>query len=104
MQSYDAVQKTIKGTRHLLLGNGFSIACDPIYGYPNLYEAARPTFNDRIQHAFEHLGTNNFEGVMRLLQDASWLVREYGQDAVSAEMDADLTTVKNALVQAVAKN
>jgi hypothetical protein len=104
MLTYGDVQKAIKGTRHLLLGNGFSISCDSIYAYPNLYEAARPTFNDRIQHAFEHLGTNNFEGVMRLLQDASWLVREYGAQGASDDMQADLTTVKNALVEAVAKN
>lgn len=104
MLSYDDVQKAIKGTRHLLLGNGFSIACDPIYAYPNLYEAARPTFNERIQRAFEHLGTNNFEGVMRLLHDAGWLVREYGALAASDDMQADLTIVKNALVEAVANN
>lgn len=100
--SYDQVQRAIKGTRHLLLGNGFSIACDGIYSYPNLYERARPGMSERVMQVFEYLGTNNFEGVMRLLHDGSWLAIRYGADAPSNEMREDLEQVKKSLVDAIA--
>lgn len=102
--TYDEVQKAIPGTRHLLLGNGFSIACNPIYAYPNLYEKAKPGFNARIRYAFEYLGTNNFEGVMRLLQDASFIARQYGKSDLPTLMLEDLETIQHALVKAVAEN
>src|SRR5438105_4614696 len=34
--SYDDVLERLPQTKHLLLGNGFSIACDKIFNYPNL--------------------------------------------------------------------
>ena len=35
---YQAVLGKLPATKHLLLGNGFSIACDPIFDYGNLFE------------------------------------------------------------------
>jgi hypothetical protein len=59
-----------RGRVHLLLGNGFSIACDPIFRYASLYDAAvEAGLSARAQQVFARHGTNNFEGVLRLLED-----------------------------------
>lgn len=91
------------GRWHLLLGNGFSIGCDPIFRYQSLYErAVADGLSERAQAVFQRLGTNNFEGVMRLLQDAHWVAQRYGlvRGVRSAMLD-DLEVVKNTLVQAI---
>jgi hypothetical protein len=92
--------------KHLLLGNGFSIGCDNRFAYPNLYQyACAKGLSLRAQAIFQRLGTNNFEGVMRLLEDARWVAKEYGvrDQAVLSAMSDDLATVKNALVEAIAE-
>jgi hypothetical protein len=64
----DVRQALGKRTAYLFLGNGFSIACDPIFSYESLFAAAvEAGLSARAQAVFERLGTNNFEGVMRLL-------------------------------------
>jgi hypothetical protein len=105
--SYDAVLKSLGSTSYLLLGNGFSVACDPIFSYSRLYDAAVAAgLSVRAQAVFERLGTNNFEGVMRLLDDAHWIATTYGlvRSGDSSEMIDDVRIVKTTLVEAVAKN
>lgn len=98
------MQKLGSGRRHILLGNGFSIACDPIFSYPRLYDTAvKADLSARAQEVFGRLGTNNFEGVMRLLDDSHWVSKIYGLiDGDASEMLADVEVVKRTLVRAVA--
>jgi hypothetical protein len=94
------------GTKHLLLGNGFSIACDKRFNYPNLFDYARKHgLSNRAVALFERLGTNNFEGVLRMLEDTRWAAKKYGiTDAkVLGLMKDDLTAIKNALVEAISE-
>lgn len=103
--TYREVRNRIGATRcHALLGNGFSIACDPIFHYERLYDnAVAAGLSHRAQRVFARLGTNNFEGVMRLLEDAHWVAEEYGASRPGlAEMLEDVEIVKHTLVQAVA--
>jgi hypothetical protein len=89
----------------LLLGNGFSIACDPIFRYDKLYDAAVSAgLSDRAQAVFQRLGTNNFEGVLRMLEDAHWVSHTYGllKDDAESEIHKDVQIVKEALIHAVA--
>jgi hypothetical protein len=65
----DALERTHRDRRHLLLGNGFSIAKDPSFDYPSLYgEAVKadPSFATLFDAA---TGTN-FELAMRTLPEA----------------------------------
>lgn len=91
---------------HALLGNGFSIACDPIFRYERLYDnAVAAGLSERAQRVFARLGTNNFEGVMRLLEDAHWVAEEYGASRPGLdEMLQDVEIVKRTLVEAVASS
>ena len=104
---YQEVQHRINGKRcYLLLGNGFSIACDPVFRYRSLYESSVAAgLSPRAQLLFERIGTNNFEGVMRLLQDADWVARTYGLiQEYGSQMLEDLEVIKRTLVQAVASS
>ncbi len=78
--TYEQVRAAIgNGRSHLLLGNGFSISCDSRFLYGKLFDFAKTNgLTERVLGVFERLGTNNFEGVMRLLEDADWLARHYG--------------------------
>lgn len=92
--------------KHLLLGNGFSIACDPIFQYGRLYDTAvQAGLSSRAQKVFEYLGTNNFEGAMRLLDDTHLVAELYGLIAPgTSPMLDDVQIVKNTLIEAVAKS
>ena len=105
--TYDeVVRASTDGRSHLLVGNGFSIACDPVFTYGSLYDAAVAAgLSQRAQSVFARLGTNNFEGAMRLLDDGAFLSATYGLDSAgTAEMAADLETIKRALVEAVSRS
>lgn len=99
----DVVKKLGTSRAHVLLGNGFSIACDPVFRYTSLFEAAvRAGLSERAQALFQRLGTNNFEGALRLLDDAQWVGGLYGLSAEQMnEMNQDADIVKHTLVDAV---
>ena len=106
--TYQEVQDKIGTQRcHLLLGNGFSIACDPVFSYGSLYDYAKKKgLTEHVQGVFEYLGTNNFEGVLRLLHDGLWLTKHYGLTRgakARGNMRKDLQSVKKALVSTLAK-
>lgn len=99
----EVLERLPDGRVHLLLGNGFSIACDPVFSYESLYERAQEAgLSERAEAVFERLGTNNFEGAMRLLDDAHWVAQTYGLvDGEESEMLEDVERLKAAVVEAV---
>ena len=103
--TYQQVQAKLPNTKHLLLGNGFSIACDKIFNYPNLFDYAKKNgLTTHVQQVFDYLGTNNFEGVLRLLEDSLWVMKHYGlvsQKGEKSSIKIDLKSVKKALVSAL---
>ena len=64
----DAIEKSkLYSKRHLLLGNGFSIACRPnIFVYKKLFEQADfGSLSPSIKEAFNKLNTTDFERVIK---------------------------------------
>src|SRR5665647_2623156 len=106
--TYQEVRERLRAwkTKYLLLGNGFSIGCDPVFQYGSLYEVAVTSgLSPQAQAVFARLGTNNFEGVMRLLDDSHFVATTYGLiSGAESRMLDDLETVKKALVSAVANS
>ena len=93
--------------RHLLLGNGFSIACRPnIFRYEKLFEQADfSTLSSPAKAAFAALKTTDFERVIKALRDAAPLATLYG--ATSAQVKAmldDANALKDLLVQTIAQS
>jgi hypothetical protein len=91
--------------RHLLLGNGFSIACRPnIFAYGKLFEQADfSKISPTAKNAFAALGTQDFEKVIKALRDASKIMTAYGwPEAHSAALAADADGLRELLVQTIA--
>lgn len=90
--------------RHLLLGNGFSIACKPdIFRYGKLYEQANFDAHSRTARVgFNALETQDFERVIRTLRDSAKIAAGYGVDAATCEtLRADAEALKNLLVDTI---
>lgn len=93
--------------RHLLLGNGFSIACLPnIFTYGSLFEQADFSSAPRLPAVFKAVGTTDFEHVIKMLEDASRVLPVYSREAVEVakQMAVDAESLKDILIQTVANN
>lgn len=93
--------------RHLLLGNGFSIACRPdIFRYDKLFEQADfSALGDSAKSVFSVLRTTDFERVIKALRDSANIAPLYG--ATRAQIDAmrhDADALKELLVQTIAQS
>lgn len=94
--------------RHLLTGNGFSIACrNNIFRYDSLFDQADfAKLNVNVKKVFEILNTKDFEIVMRSLNNASKILKVYSPDNVSliTQIDNDASELKNVLINAIANS
>ena len=91
--------------RHLLLGNGFSIACRPdIFVYVKLFEQADfSKLSPSARKAFAALATQDFERVIRALRDACSLASVYAADSGTTHtMLQDADGLRNLLVSTIA--
>lgn len=104
----EALHKTNGDRRHLLLGNGFSIALFPDrFRYGSLLQQAKDDglFDDypEVVEAFEILETTDFEVVLEALIRMTRLIHLYIRDEhPRTRMVADVERLKEALVTAVA--
>lgn len=93
--------------RHLLLGNGFSIACRAdIFHYGSLFDQADFGQVPEVEAVFEALGTQDFEQAIRSLENAASILPPYvphGDEAV-AKMRSHAAGLKEILVQTIASN
>ena len=93
--------------RNLLLGNGFSIACEPdIFHYGSLFEQTDFSAIPNVRRAFEVLGTQDFEVVIRALEQSSALVSAYlpGSADAAKTLAEHASGLKELLVATVANN
>jgi hypothetical protein len=102
----DALKKaSTLGKKHLLLGNGFSIACKPdIFSYGSLFQEAKKTMSPQLASIFETLKTQDFEEVIRALQKSATIVGVYKPElsALKSGLLADSEKLKADLIKAVA--
>jgi hypothetical protein len=101
-----ALNQAVKyGKRHLLLGNGFSIACKPdIFSYGSLFDEAKAVMSRELAAIFAAMGTQDFEDVIRALQNAATIVSVYrpGLKATQKVLLRDADALKKTLIKAVA--
>lgn len=93
-------------TRHLLLGNGFSIACVPsIFTYNSLFEEADFSSNPEIEKAFKNLSTTDFELVINALEKASLVLPAYDEnfEKICKKMNLDANVIKELLIETIAE-
>ncbi len=83
----EALSETEDVKRHLLLGNGFSIALfRKRFTYGALLDSVDFTKYPEAQLAFSALGTTDFEVVIEALRQAVSLLPIYGGDAAALSL------------------
>lgn len=97
------------GKKHLMLGNGFSIALRPdIFTYNTLLERARDSkkLSREMEEVFSKLGTTDFEVAMEALENAAALVDLYEKSnpKLAAILQADAARLRDVLAETIAEN
>ncbi|MCB1680295.1 MAG: DUF4917 family protein [Alphaproteobacteria bacterium] len=93
--------------RHLLLGNGFSIACCPdIFHYGSLFGEADFSSNPDLVRVFEALGVQDFEIAINHLESAAKLTSIYAPSSPESagRMIEDAVALKEILLTTIAEN
>lgn len=93
--------------RHLLLGNGFSIACRyDIFHYGSLFAQADFSSAPEVATVFDALKTQDFEAVIRALENAAQILPAYVSPgtAEAEKMRDHAALLKEILVQTIAGN
>lgn len=94
--------------RHILLGNGFSIACKPdIFIYGRLFERADfSKLSPSARKSFEIMGTEDFEKVIRALKDSSKIIEAYNESdkEVIKKLLSDSEMLKELLISTLASS
>jgi len=93
--------------RHLILGNGFSIACRAdIFHYGSLFSQADFTAAQEVLSVFESLETQDFEAAIRALENAAKILPAYVKDGknAAAKMREHADALKEILVSTIAQN
>ncbi len=100
----DALRETVAQKRHLLLGNGFSIALFPDrFRYGSLLDQADFSHLPLARQAFDRLGTTDFEQVIFALRQIATIGPIYGIEHHSVELiNKNADRLKELLVQAIA--
>lgn len=85
------------GKKHLMLGNGFSVALFPnIFNYKTLAENIE---SERIKQLFAAIDTNDFEFVMRRLFEAAHIVSHYDNNQeIYAALNDDIEELTHHLM------
>lgn len=96
-----------KKKKHLLLGNGFSIACHDKFKYGTLAEQAKmKKLPAHLIKILDEYG-NNFEEVMKLLNDGEKLKKMYNlvkKKGTKADIKKDYNLLKTTLVEVITEN
>ena len=104
----NVIRNDSESNKHLLLGNGFSIAWKPnIFKYESLYEQADfQNLSLDIKKVFESLKTKDFEHVMRDLIASVQILKVYspGNKSLIKQIKSDAEKLKNILVKTIADN
>ncbi|NMM15463.1 MAG: DUF4917 family protein [Rhodoferax sp.] len=99
----DCMAQAGTAKKHLMLGNGFSVALFPqIFNYTTLTENIE---SERINSLFDAIETHDFEFVMRRLLEAEDIVRHYdSSEKVTDEIDSDIEELKRTLIHVITKS
>src|SRR5665213_2622373 len=104
--TYDQVICHLKNkhrTKHLLFGNGFSIAYDKdIFSYNALSKFIENTEDPLIKTLFEKLNTKNFEIIMQQLDNFCEIANVFSDDkTLVTKIKTATLKLKNSLIDAV---
>jgi len=108
----EALEKASSGKKHLLLGNGFSIAWNTqIFSYTNLLEQADENnafegVSPAVRELFSRVDTSDFETIVRMLNGSTEVLSLYPDtdEGFIELIRQDAENLKNILAETVARN
>jgi len=108
LESFDTIIKSLdkkKRKKHLLLGNGFSMAYDSkIFSYNTLSRFVDDVENVMLKRLFEIIKTKNFELIMQQLDNFCELAKEFSEDkGLEGKIRAASESLKTSLLDAITK-
>lgn len=108
LPNYQQVLDSLKAKnrkKHLLFGNGFSIAYDPkIFSYNALSKFIDEIDNDLLKKLFEVINTKNFELVMQQLDNFIEIAKTFSSDKNLIQKITEANEIlKTSLIEAVQK-
>jgi hypothetical protein len=106
LPTFEEVVKSLrqkKRTKHLLFGNGFSMAYDPkIFSYNALSTFIDDSKNDLLIKLFSIINTKNFELIMQQLDNFAQIAKVFSKDPdLVQKIEEASSTLKNSLIEAV---
>ncbi len=106
VQTFDEVMEHLNKEnreRHLLIGNGFSMAYDPsIFSYNALSKFVEDSKNDILVKLFKAVNTRNFEELMKYLALSKDIVKAFGGEQRTIDkIDQATMALKESLISAV---
>ena len=107
LKTYQEVITYLNGPKgrkkHLLFGNGFSMAYDKdIFSYNALSDFIETTGDPLIQKLFEKLNTKNFEVIMQQLDNFCEIAELFSDDErLVPKIKGAIEKLKNSLIDAV---
>ncbi len=106
LKTYDQIVSELKSKnrqKHLLFGNGFSMAYDPnIFSYNALSNFIDKTNNDLLKKLFDIVNTKNFELIMQQLDNFIEIAKVFSTDSsLVLKLTEASDTLKNSLIEAV---
>ena len=107
LYSFEDCIKNTGAKKHILIGNGFSIALKPdIFSYGSLHSKADFSTVPHAAEVFKALATQDFEAVIRLLVDMAKVLKCYEDTSTDlvAQIEKDAAAIKTILAQAIARN
>jgi hypothetical protein len=102
LTSAQALEESAQTSRHLLVGNGFSMAQGGArFDYQTLLDRSGLPPGGEIRNVFQLLHTVDFEEVMKALEAAAVIENAYGDAARAGRFNADADALREALIHAV---
>ena len=106
LQSYEDVVDSLRKKnrqKHLLFGNGFSIAYDAkIFSYNALSDFIEKSSNELLKELFKVINTKNFELIMKQLDNFIHIAQVFSTDKeLVAKIQEASQTLKDSLIEAV---
>ncbi len=108
--SFTGALKKVKNLNecHVLIGNGFSIACAPeLFSYQGIHEVANANgLDNKVKRIFKALGTNDFEEVIQKMENSAKLINIYSKSYrdLAEKLIKDSKNLRKKLVETIALN
>ena len=102
-KAIENLSKDKRRKKHLLLGNGFSMAYDPkMFSYNSLNKFIEETDNELLSKLFEIVNTKNFELIMQQLDNFCQIAEQFSSDRkLKLKIQAASEALKLSLVEAI---